>query len=73
MVVAMYNEFQGLSPNTMVGVNENLEHFNSAGVDPAKVACIIIIDGIKAFLELYGKEKDYFKEFFNENVVKTKI
>ena len=73
MVVAMYNESSEHFTNTMNGVNENLEYFNSAGVDPVKIACIIIVDGIKAFLDMYDKEKDYFKDFFDENVVKTRF
>ena len=73
MVVAMYNESSEHFTNTMVGVNENLEYFNSAGVDPAKIACIIVVDGIGAFLDLYDKEKDYFKDFFDESAVKARF
>ena len=73
MVVAMYNESSEHFTNTMIGVNENLEYFNSAGVDPAKIACIIVVDGIGAFLDLYDKEKDYFKDFFDESAVKARF
>ena len=73
MVVAMYNESSEHFTNTLIGVNENLEDFERAGVDPKKIAWIVILDGIKAFLEIYEKEKGYFEEFFDEKMVKRRF
>ena len=60
IVVAMYNESSKDFLNTMQGINENLDFFKGNGVNPDKIACVIIVDGIKAFLEAYNKEKDFF-------------
>ncbi|OMJ92142.1 hypothetical protein SteCoe_5130 [Stentor coeruleus] len=73
IVVAMYNESAEHFTNTMIGVNENLNYFKSAGVDPNEVACIIIVDGMKPFLETYRKQEGFFSQFFDENLIKQRF
>ena len=70
MVVAMYNENSEHFENTMLGINQNIEYFHKQGIDTNKIACIIIIDGIKAFLEVYNEEKPFFSKYFDEEKVK---
>lgn len=71
IVVTMYNESAEHFSNTMIGVNENLNEFYNAGIDPKQVTCIMIVDGIKPFMETYTKQKDFFSQFFNEDMIKT--
>lgn len=73
IVVAMYNEGPELFTNTMIGVNENLEYFNNARVDPNKIACIVICDGVKAFTSRDEKEKPFFKDYFDDETVKKRF
>lgn len=73
IVVAMYNESSEHFVNTMIGVNDNLAYFCQGGVEIEEIACIIIVDGIKPFLESYNAEKDFFSQFFNEDMVKEKF
>ena len=70
MVVAMYNENSEHFENTMLGINQNIEYFHKQGIDTNKIACIIIIDGIKAFLDVYNRERFFFSEYFDEDKVK---
>ena len=73
IVVAMYNESYQHLTNTLSGVIENLPYFKSAGVDPSQIACVVIVDGIKPFLQTYQKEKVLFERFFNEDEVKNRF
>ena len=73
MVVAMYNEKSNLLDQTMIGIAENLEYFANAGVNIDRLACIIIVDGMTAFLSIYNKEKNFFKEYFDERQVKDRF
>lgn len=70
IVVAMYNESSEHFNNTMLGINQNLADFRKAGVDTEKIACIVIIDGIKAYLDLVKHERDFFGEYFKDDKVK---
>lgn len=70
IVVTMYNESAEHFSNTMMGVNDNLNEFYSAGIDPSKITCIMIVDGIKAFMETYNKQKGFFRQFFDEEMIK---
>ena len=54
----MYNEGNELMLNTMQGCVKNLKAFRNAGVDPDKVACVIIADGIKPFMNTYEADED---------------
>lgn len=73
IVVAMYNESAEHFSNTMIGVNENLNYFKSAGVSTEEIACIIIVDGMKPFLETYRKQEGFFSQFFDEEMIKTRF
>ena len=70
IAVSMYNESSTHFANTMIGINENIETFHKQGIDTNKIACIIIIDGIKAFLDVYNRERFFFSEYFDEDKVK---
>jgi hypothetical protein len=54
----------------MIGLNENLNEFKAAGVEPEEIACIVIVDGLKPFLETYRKQSDFFSQFFDEKMIK---
>ena len=44
ILAAMNKEPSSLIARTLKAINENLEYFNQAGIDPTKVACVVIID-----------------------------
>jgi chitin synthase len=88
IVVAMYNENPVEVKNTLQGICQNLKAFREHGVDPSKVACIVIVDGIKPFLETVHKtekpkeetdkeltypNKQFFAEYFDEQMIKEKF
>ena len=67
--LAMQNESSELFISTMNAINENLEHWVESGINPKKIACVIIVDGISNFMKAYEKEKDFFKDFFDEQII----
>ena len=73
IVVAMYNESAEHFVNTMTGINNNLKNFGERGVDMDEVAVVVIIDGMKPFLETYNREKMFFSQFVDENEIKAKF
>ena len=73
MVVAMFNEKSDLLTNTMIGIAENLDYFSNAGVNIDRLACIIIVDGMQAFLTVYNRETEFFKGYFDERQVKNRF
>ena len=73
IVVAMYNESSEHFRNTLNGINESLDEFKNNGVNPDKIACVVIVDGIKPFLEAYRKEKEFFTDYFDEEEVKRRF
>jgi chitin synthase len=72
IVVAMYNENSENFKHTMLGINQNLTKFRAEGVDTNKIVSIVIIDGIKAYLDIIEeeREKEYFSEYFDDQKVK---
>ena len=70
IVVTMYNESSDHFNNTISGIIENLKIFERKGISHEKIACVVIVDGMKAFLETNKGNLDYFSQFFNENSVK---
>ena len=70
IVVAMYNESAEHFTNTMIGVHESLNDFYNAGVDPKLISCVMIVDGVKPFMQTYNKQKPFFSQFFDENAIK---
>ena len=54
----MYNEGNEEMVNTMQGVTKNLKAFRDAGVDPKKIACVIIADGIRPFMSTYEEDNE---------------
>ena len=75
IVVTMYNEDRANFKDTMHGIVENLKTFQSDGLDPNLVACIVIVDGIKPFMQTYKKDdqKPFFSNFFNEQMIKDRF
>ena len=73
IVVAMYNESSEHFVNTMTGINDNLQLFCQSKLDVEEIACIIIVDGMKPFLDTYNKEKEFFSQFFDENAIKERF
>ncbi|OMJ87123.1 hypothetical protein SteCoe_11196 [Stentor coeruleus] len=75
IVVTMYNEDKNNFKDTMHGIVQNLKVFESDGLDPNLIACIIIVDGIKPFMQTYKKDdqKIFFSNFFNEQMIKDRF
>lgn len=75
IVVTMYNEDKANFIDTMHGIIYNLKSFEDTGLDPNLIGCIVIIDGIKPFLQTYRKDdqKPYFSNFFNEQMIKDRF
>ena len=71
IVVSMYNESADKFTNTMTGIQQNLNQFYEAGVDVNKIMCIVIVDGVKPFMETYKKHKELFDKFFDEEAIRT--
>lgn len=70
IVVTMYNEDVKNFRDTMMGITENLDAFKRAGVPEKEICCIIIVDGIKPFLETYNKQQQFFSQFFDQQKIK---
>lgn len=75
IVVTMYNENKDNFKDTMHGIVHNLKNFESDGLDPNLIACIVIVDGIKPFMQTYKKDdqKPFFSNFFNEQMIKDRF
>ena len=71
--VSMYNEGVKNFTDTLGGICDNLEKFINVGIDPNKIACIIIADGIRPFYSTYSKQKSFFSTFFVEDMIKEKF
>jgi chitin synthase len=65
IVVTMFNEGPVEVLATMSGIVKNIKVFKRYGVSPSKVACIVICDGIEAFLKTYNAHSRFFKQFVN--------
>ena len=66
IVVAMYNESADHFTNTMIGIHENLNEFYNAGINPELITCIMIVDGVRPFMQTFNKQKSFFSQFFDE-------
>ena len=73
IVVAMYNESSEHFVNTMTGVNDNLKLFCESKMNVEEIVCVVIVDGMRPFLQTYEKEKEFFCQFFDENAIKERF
>ena len=75
IVVTMYNEDKVNFVDTMHGIIKNLKVFEEDGLDINLIGCIIIVDGIKPFMQTYKKDdqKPFFSNFFNEQMIKDRF
>ena len=75
IVVTMYNENKDNFKDTMHGIVHNLKNFESDGLDTNLIACIVIVDGIKPFMQTYKKDdqKPFFSNFFIEQLIKDRF
>lgn len=73
IAVSMYNESAEHFDNTMIGINDNLAYFQNAGVSYEEILCIVIVDGLKPFLDSYRKHKAFFSQFFKEKMIKKRF
>lgn len=71
--VSMYNEGVKNFTDTLGGICDNLEAFINAGIDPGRILCIIIIDGIRPFYSTYVKQQSFFSSFFVEDFIKERF
>ncbi|CAG9324708.1 unnamed protein product [Blepharisma stoltei] len=55
---------------TMLGITANLEYFRQVGLQTEKICCIVIIDGMENFMRTYKNQCDYFKQFFDQDLIK---
>jgi chitin synthase len=67
--VSMYNEGPFDVEKTLSGVVKNLEAFKKAKVESSRIACIVICDGLKPFLETYAKNEGFYKEFIDIEII----
>ncbi|CAG9332188.1 unnamed protein product [Blepharisma stoltei] len=70
IVIAMYNENIKQLNDTLYGISSNLKDFQNAGISSNRIACIIIVDGIRPFYATYKKEPKFFSQFFDEEKIK---
>ena len=73
IVVAMYNESADHFTNTMIGIHENLNEFYNAGINPELITCIMIVDGVRPFMQTFNKQKPFFSQFFDEDLIKNRF
>ena len=71
--ISMYNEGVKNFTDTLGGICENLNSFAEVGIDPLKIACIIIVDGIRPFYGTFSKQKGFFQQFFVEDSIKERF
>ncbi|CAG9333470.1 unnamed protein product [Blepharisma stoltei] len=69
--VSMQDEDAKSFKNTVLGISGHLEEFRKAGISPDQVCCVVIIDGMKPFIETYLKQKFFFAQFFDEERIKA--
>ena len=65
----MYNETPLEFSNTMEGIYRNLEDFEKAGIPSFQIAVVIIIDGIRAFMQSLQNDNKFFREYFDKDQV----
>jgi chitin synthase len=71
--VSMYNEGVKNFTDTLGGICDNLESFINVGVDPSRIVCIIIVDGIRPFYSTFSKQQNFFSSFFLEDLIKERF
>ena len=70
IAVTMYNEsFQDLE-YTLKGVAKNLIKFEANGVNPDRVACVVIVDGIEEFMKTFSNS---FTKFFDPKIISNRF
>lgn len=69
--VTMFDEDVKLFKDTILGISANMEEFRKAGISPDQVCVVVIIDGMKPFIETYKKQKAFFSQFFDEERIKA--
>ena len=73
----MYNEGEAEFQNTMKGVMNNMREFQSHGIPPKRIACIIVVDGTTAFMKTFKDGKlnsgQTFQKFFDPEVIKQRF
>lgn len=73
IVVTMYNEGVKNFKDTMLGIAKNLDAFRIGNVPAKSICCVVIVDGMRPFLETYYKQKDFFAQYFDEDMVKDRF
>jgi chitin synthase len=73
IVVAMYNEGPDHFRNTIGGILQNLRAFKKKGIDPRRIACVIIVDGIKPMMQTFEENRGFFKNFFDPEAIKQRF
>ncbi|OMJ87667.1 hypothetical protein SteCoe_10593 [Stentor coeruleus] len=71
--VSMYNEGVKNFTDTLGGICQNLDSFAEIGINPSRIACIIIVDGIRPFYSTFIKQKNFFQQFFDEERIKERF
>ena len=71
--VSMYNEGVKNFTDTLSGICDNLNDFNRVGIDPLRIACVIIVDGIRPFYSTFTKQRGFFEQFFVEDMIKERF
>lgn len=69
IVVTMFDEKVKSLKDTMLGIANNLNEFKNAGVPTKEICCIIIVDGMKQFIETYNKQQRFFSNWFDKDKI----
>ena len=73
ILITMYDEGLLQLSDTLGGIIDNLEAFFITGVDLNRIACVVIVDGMKAFYKTLEKSNQFFSNFFKEDKVKERF
>ena len=71
--ISMYNESWDEFSYTLKAVNDNLQAFyeHEQNFETDQIICVVIVDGIRPFLETYNKTPEMFGKFFDIEKVKN--
>jgi chitin synthase len=68
IAVSMFNEKPAEVIHTLSGIIDNLKYFRLHGVRPRDICCVVICDGLEAFMQTVEetrRNKHFFSQFFN--------
>ena len=70
--VAMENQKEDKVRSTLSGICSNMKYLEQAGFAQNSIACVVVVDGMKNFIQAQSESQDYFEEFFSWSEVVNK-